>query len=69
MEKTKPIRRVVTGHDRQGRSCVRWDGPATNVHEASSGPGRSHPAIWARPYLQRTSTVDFAIVPREVGAR
>jgi hypothetical protein len=47
VEKTKPIRRVVTGQDDRGRSCVRWDGPATNVHEASSGPGRSHTDLWA----------------------
>jgi quercetin dioxygenase-like cupin family protein len=47
MEKTKPIRRVVTGQDERGRSCVRWDGPAPNVHEASSGPGRSHTDLWA----------------------
>ena len=25
----------------------RWDGPAPNVHEASSGPGRSHTDLWA----------------------
>jgi hypothetical protein len=47
MEKTKPIRRVVTGQDERGRSCVRWDGPAPHVHEASSGPGRSHSDLWA----------------------
>ena len=44
---TTPIRRVVTGTDEQGRSGVVWDGPATNVHEASSGPGRSHSDLWA----------------------
>lgn len=47
MDKAKPIRRVVTGHDSEGRSTVHWDGPAPNVHEGSSGPSRSHTDIWA----------------------
>ena len=29
---TRPIRRVVTGTDDQGRSCVLFDGPAPNVN-------------------------------------
>jgi len=29
----KPIRRVVTGTDKRGRSCVTWDGPAPAVHK------------------------------------
>ena len=40
------IRRVVTGHDAQGRSTVQWDGPAPNQHEASLGSGRGHTDIW-----------------------
>lgn len=42
----KPIRRVVTGTDGQGRSCVVWDGPAPNVHAASMGSGRGHVDLW-----------------------
>jgi len=42
----KPIRRVVTGHDEQGRSKVIWDGPAPNAHEASMGSGRGHVDLW-----------------------
>lgn len=41
-----PIRRVVTGHDAQGRSNVTWDGPAPNSHEASMGSGKGHTDIW-----------------------
>ena len=42
----KPIRRVVTGNDAQGRSTVVWDGPAPGVHEASPGAGRGHTNFW-----------------------
>ncbi len=41
----KPIRRVVTGNDAQGKSKVVWDGPAPDVHE-SNLPGRGHTNIW-----------------------
>jgi hypothetical protein len=35
----KPIRRVVTGNDAQGRSGVLFDGPAPNVNPgAREGP-------------------------------
>lgn len=42
----KPIRRVVTGNDAQGRSKVVWDGPAPATHEASMGAGRGHIDFW-----------------------
>jgi quercetin dioxygenase-like cupin family protein len=42
----KPIRRVVTGNDAQGRSRVVWDGPAPAMHEASMGTGRGHIDFW-----------------------
>jgi quercetin dioxygenase-like cupin family protein len=42
----KPIRRVVTGVDEQGRSKVIWDGPAPSTHEASMGSGRGHVDFW-----------------------
>src|SRR3972149_2929473 len=41
----KPIRRVVTGNDAQGRSKVLWDGPAPKVNE-SALPGRGHTDMW-----------------------
>ena len=45
-EGLKPIRRVVTGNDAQGKSHVVWDGPAPNMHEVSMGPGRGHIDFW-----------------------
>jgi quercetin dioxygenase-like cupin family protein len=33
----KPIRRVVTGHNSEGRSCFISDGPAPNVFQRSAG--------------------------------
>ena len=42
----KPIRRVVTGNDANGKSRVVWDGPAPAVHEASMGAGRGHIDFW-----------------------
>jgi len=42
----KPIRRVVTGNDENGRSKGFWDGPAPNSHEASMGSGRGHIDFW-----------------------
>ena len=41
IDAVKPIRRVVTGVDEQGRSKVVWDGPAPNVAPATE-PGISH---------------------------
>ena len=42
----KPIRRVVTGDDANGKSKVVWDGPAPAMHEASMGTGRGHIDFW-----------------------
>ena len=33
----KPIRRVVTGNDAQGRSCVLFDSAAPNVNPGAIG--------------------------------
>jgi hypothetical protein len=35
---TKPVRRVVTGHDAQGRAVVVSDGPAPFVHVNALDP-------------------------------
>lgn len=43
-EGLKPIRRVVTGNDEQGRSRVVWDGPAPNV--VPTLPGRGVTNLW-----------------------
>jgi hypothetical protein len=34
---TIPVRRVVTGHNAQGRSCFVFDGPAPHVYRRSAG--------------------------------
>ncbi|MEI7530433.1 MAG: hypothetical protein WCK52_00730 [Betaproteobacteria bacterium] len=41
----KPIRRVITGTDQQGKSIVNWEGIAPAVHE-SSFPGRGVTDFW-----------------------
>jgi quercetin dioxygenase-like cupin family protein len=46
MAQLRPIRRVVTENDAQGRSKVLRDGPAPNVHQASMGSGRGHTNLW-----------------------
>jgi hypothetical protein len=35
---TKPVRRIVTGHDAAGRSIIVSDGPTPNVYAAPFGP-------------------------------
>jgi quercetin dioxygenase-like cupin family protein len=43
----KPIRRVVTGHDAQGRAIVAMDRPATSVLHRASRPGVALTDLWA----------------------
>ena len=43
----RPVRRVVTGHDAQGRAVVVMDGPAANVLHRSSRPGVALTDLWA----------------------
>src|SRR5437762_688401 len=42
----KPIRRVVTGTDAQGRSRVLFDGPAPNVNPRAVSPGAGMTDVW-----------------------
>jgi mannose-6-phosphate isomerase-like protein (cupin superfamily) len=42
-----PIRRVVTGHDAQGRAVVAMDGPAGAVLHRPSRPGVALTDLWA----------------------
>ena len=44
--KLKPIRRVVTGNDVRGRSCVLWDGPAPNVNPGAVSAGAGMTDVW-----------------------
>jgi len=40
------IRRVVTGHDKDGRSTFLFDGIASNVKEMESMPGLALTDLW-----------------------
>ncbi len=42
----KPIRRVVTGNDAQGRSRVLFDGPAPNVNPGAVAPSAGMTDVW-----------------------
>jgi len=42
----RPIRRIVTGHDAEGRSCIAEDAPALNVRTVDSRPGFQAVNIW-----------------------
>lgn len=42
----KPIRRVVTGNDAQGRSLVLFDGPAPNVNPGAVAPSAGMTDLW-----------------------
>ena len=41
---TTPVRRVVTGHDENGKAIVIFDSDAPNVAERHPGTGASH--LW-----------------------
>jgi hypothetical protein len=43
------IRRVVTGHDDDGRAVVVSDGPAPRAHEFVHVPGMASTMLWATP--------------------
>src|SRR5256885_2477383 len=45
-EKLRPIRRVVTGNDGQGRSCVLFDSAAPNVNPGAVGASAAMTDIW-----------------------
>jgi hypothetical protein len=43
---TPPIRRIVTGHDAQGRSCIIEDGPSPAVRLVPERPGYRVTNLW-----------------------
>lgn len=45
-DKPKPIRRVVTGNDANGRSCVLFDSAAPNVNPGAIRPGTCMTDVW-----------------------
>ncbi len=48
-DKLRPIRRIVTGHDENGRSCVLYDSHAPNVNPQANKPGSGMTDIWVFP--------------------
>ena len=44
-----PIRRVVTGHDPQGRAIIAADGPLPTVVELAAIPGTVFHEVWSTP--------------------
>ncbi|MFO7324453.1 MAG: cupin domain-containing protein [Pseudomonadota bacterium] len=42
----KPVRRIVTGHDRQGRAVIQEDGPAPRVQRIGGPHGPVFHEIW-----------------------
>jgi quercetin dioxygenase-like cupin family protein len=45
------VRRVVTGVDEGGGSCIRWDGPPPVVQEVESVPGLATYFLWSADAL------------------
>jgi hypothetical protein len=46
VQKSKPIRRVVTGNDPDGNSCVVYDSAAPDVHQRPNSPGTYFNELW-----------------------
>jgi hypothetical protein len=50
-DEVRPIRRVVTGNDAQGRSCVLFDSAAPNVNPGAISRGACMTDIWVYQYM------------------
>lgn len=67
----KPIRRVVTGHDKNGKAVVIMDGPATNIVTSAHRPGgrtnmwrtTSMPACYGGEKDEAAADVSFTLEP------
>jgi hypothetical protein len=42
----RPVRRIVTGHDPEGRAIILKDGPAPSIFEPTARPGEAITEIW-----------------------
>jgi hypothetical protein len=42
----RPTRRIVTGHDAEGRSIILKDGPAPSIFELQARPGEAITELW-----------------------
>ena len=71
----KPIRRVVTGHDQNGKAVVMMDGPAPNVVTSEHRPGgrtniwrtTSMPACYGGARDEAAEDVQFTLEPMPHG--
>jgi mannose-6-phosphate isomerase-like protein (cupin superfamily) len=64
---TKPVRRVVTGHDRNGKAVVISDGPAPFVHVNAINPEWNSTDIWRTsetPARIPSAAVETTLGPR-----
>lgn len=42
----RPMRRIVTGHDAEGRSIILQDGSAPSIFEPKARPGEAITELW-----------------------
>lgn len=71
----KPIRRVVTGHDKDGKAVVVMDGPAPNIVTSEHRPGgrtniwrtTSAPACYGGDRDEAAADVSFTLEPPALG--
>ena len=71
----RPIRRVITGHDRNGKAVVIMDGPAPNIVTSEHRPGgrtnmwrtTSAPANYGGAADEAAANVSFTLEPLPMG--
>jgi mannose-6-phosphate isomerase-like protein (cupin superfamily) len=62
-----PVRRVVTGHDDEGRAIILFDGPAPNRFESDSVPGFGATVPWRTEHeIDHVSDRDLASADAEI---
>ncbi len=71
-----PIRRIVTGHDDQGRSIFIDDGPAANVNVFEKGGGMAVTELWCSDTApvsnagnEDSGATPFALEPPPAGSK
>src|SRR5215510_14402858 len=60
------VRRVVTGHDRDGKSTFLVDGPAPNIKEMASMPGLALTDLWETTAAPASNSGDADAAARPV---
>lgn len=62
----RPVRRIITGHDDNGRSVVLSDGPAENVFESERTPGRGLINLWQTAQVPASNEGDHDNAARDI---